>query len=427
MMPPPTIPASTLDKKIEEKWKIVEQKWAGEVTGIKQTMAETQKELQQLGQKIDESTKNMNNKMIEICTNGMAGAQVRQISEGITKTMEEKLEVLVREWGDGAEKQIDKRIEKNMDYIMERTVERLRGPIDQRLQKLEDGLEWQKGEAEKAEKRKELQNATEQTKMRSVLGKLEAEVKAISCKGLDKATQEKLEKTVETAELQQRKVEEAQRAIEKEREQLKKLQEEIKANAEKGGGGGGDTSGMVTIEEMRRLFDETRRAEDMEVNNVLLVHGLEGMSEEQRRTKLLTEMKKSMKPDELPTKFENPTIRGGGLAPIAFLHFPNFEHRKKATPIVNSLSGCGGRVKYGAKTSKLNQLLIAVSKDASKALFGPDRKPDRSEERARIRIDFRGISVSVDGKTVATRSGVDAVAVSDSKFKGENLTKALTF
>lgn len=338
----------------------------------------------------------------------------------MTETMDRKF----IEW----DKVVEGKIEKNIDYIMEKTLKRmvekqevtLNKCIDQKMVGLEEKIYVQKVETEKAEKRAQIASASESTKVREQLGQLEEKFRTMQTAGLDKVVKDQIESTVQKAQEQQKQIEKGKKDFEKECAEMKAMHEEMK----KGGGGRpADTSGLVSIDEMRRIWDEERKRQDLECANVMLIAGLAGLDHEQRKTKILGGLKKTLTHSELPEKIDSPSYRSGGLSPIAFAHFPSIEARKKATPTVNGIEGLSGRVKHGGRTDSLNRLLIAIARDAGRIIFG-DRRPPKSEERAKVAIDFRALTVTAENVVIARREGVDSVAVFVDKYKGgENLAK----
>ena len=163
-------------------------------------------------------------------------------------------------------------------------------------------------------------------------------------------------------------------------------------------GGGGDL--FLTKEESTNLFDLQRRNEDLSCADQILVLGLGGLSETERRERIFPKIKGAVTAQEVPAleALTTPITRGGTPAPISFLRCGRIDTRKKIAAALKA-AGIGTRVANGSTTERLNRYLIASAKDIGAALSIPE-----SEQRRRVLIDFRGLEVKLDGVVVVKRS-----------------------
>ena len=158
----------------------------------------------------------------------------------------------------------------------------------------------------------------------------------------------------------------------------------------------------------------------MQVADTILVTGLAGLNEAERKEKILSRLKGSLAASELPSmeSLTSPTTRAGALAPIAFLKCGKIETRKKASAAIKGGGGgIGCRVANGPSSERINRYLISAAKDIGGAL-----KLSDSDQRRRVSINFRGLEVSLDGKLIVKRSHTD-VFVWDTMEPGDNVKR----
>ena len=159
----------------------------------------------------------------------------------------------------------------------------------------------------------------------------------------------------------------------------------------------------MTKSEATSLFDAQRRTEGLACAATLLLTGLSGLSERERHERVFSKLKGALQASELPpdTSLTTPSTRSGTPAPISFLNLHKVEIRKKAAAALKT-GGMGARVANGPSTERLNRFLIAAAKDVGGML-----KLDDTTQRKRIIIDFRNLTVALDGKVFCRRTYCD--------------------
>ena len=158
----------------------------------------------------------------------------------------------------------------------------------------------------------------------------------------------------------------------------------------------------------------------MQVADTLLVTGLAGMSETERKEKIWSRLKGSLAAHELPSMdaLSSPTTRAGALAPIAFLKCGRIETRKKAhAALKGGGGGIGARVASGPSSERINRYLISAAKD-----IGAHLKMSDSDQRRRVTINFRQLSVALDGKDIVKRAHTDTFSW-DGMTAGDNVKR----